>query len=186
MKETVYFVAGIPVFLWGLLTIYGALRNTPRILKMVTRRDPEYGRAPILVVILALGVTVIAFGFVSVLGGGVMLVGVTWFDVKLKTLGLYSTFGEYPFVDSILYPLGLGSFCLLKLLAIHLEWDMQHRAIRIWTFLMYYLMGLAIAFVFVRDSQSLFCLNPWLLGLIVGSLITVSYPENWIRLQRQK
>ncbi len=187
MKETIYFVAGIPVFLWGMLAIYGALRNTPRLFRMATNRDPAYGRTSMLSVVLTLGVIVFALSFALVLGGGIMLVGMTWFDVKLKTLGLYSTFGEYPFVDLILYPLGLGPFCLLQLLAIHFWWwDMSHRGIRIWTFLMYYLMGVAIVFVFVRDSQLPFCLNPWLLGLVIGSVVTVSYPENWIRLQRQK
>ena len=110
-----------------------------------------------------------------------MLVGMTWFDVKLKALGLYSTFGECPFVGSVLYPLGLGSFCLFQLLAIHLWWDVENKATRAWTLLMYYLMGVAIVFMFVRDSQPLFCLNPWLLGAVVGGLITAAFPENWIR-----
>ncbi len=185
MKETIYFVAGIPVFLWGMLATYGALRNAPRLFRMATRRDQEYGRTPMRVIILALGAIVLACSFVLVLGGVLMLIGVTWFDVKLKTLGLYSTFVEYPFVDLILYPLGLGSFCLFQLLAMHLWWDMEHRVIRAWAFLTYYMMGVAIVFIFVRDSQSLFCLNPWLLGAVVGGLIIVLHPESWIRLRWQ-
>ncbi|MCP4536643.1 MAG: hypothetical protein GY832_05810 [Chloroflexi bacterium] len=181
MRETIYLAAGIPTFLWGALVILGVLRNAPRIIRIIVKRAPEYEvQTPMSFTVLAVAFSVLAFGFGLLFGGGMMIVGVTWFDVKLRVLGLYSTFGECPFVALVLYPLGVGSFCLFQLLAAYLWWDVDNKAARAWTILMYYLMGVAIVNIIVQDAQPLFCLNAWLLGAVIGALITASRPENWI------